>query len=128
MIEMKPNQNYINEKPLETIIKPNYDTHDDLKIARHNLDWSFDAKGPQTFFKTTPEEEAAKVDSWYQGRLGEIATEEQAYRQRLANAEKSGAIDSSEANKLLMDLHFPTNPFQKARREASETYHKERKF
>lgn len=109
-------------------IKPHYDAHDDLKRAGHNLDWSFSAKGPENFFKTTPEEEAARVDSWYGSRLREIAMEEAAFRQRLDSARKSGAIDESDYMGARMDLEFTTSPFKRAKQEAFEKYHKERKF
>ncbi len=116
------------ENLLEIIIKPHYDPRYELERATRNLDWSFNAKEPQTFFKTTSEEEAARLDSWYKSRVGEIAREEQAFRQRLDAARKSRAIDEIDHMKAIMNLESLTSPFERARQEARESYHKIRKF
>ena len=131
MIRAKSNQNCINDKRhLKRIIKPNYDAWRDLKRAELNLVLSLDAKGPYTSFITTPEEEAARIDAWYQNRLARIAREEQIYRQGVVEAEKSGAIDTSKAIELLMGLSSQSsiNPFARVRREASKIYYETQNF
>ena len=107
------------------IINQHYDPCDDLKSVEHQLDWSFQAK-PMFSFNRNSEENAARVDAWYESRLAEIAKEEQAYRQRLEDARKSGAIGEDEYMKATMEIGHPLDIFDRARQEAREIYLKER--
>ena len=117
-------ENYILE-PSKVITMIPYDARTELDRARHSLDWSLNAKPMFNFRMSAPEEESARVDAWYNARIAEIKRAEQQFRQGLAGAEKTGAITTSEADRLSLDLG---NPFERARREADELYRKERKF
>src|SRR3989344_7683103 len=120
--EYKQTRNYILIYPLEVrTLRLPYDARAEVDRVEHSLDVSSNAKPMFKFNIGTPEA-ATGVDSWYDARLAEIVREKQKYRHRLADAEKSGAITTSEANRVLVDLSspFPTNPFIKARREAEE--------
>src|SRR3989338_615955 len=128
MIRKEPNKNYINIEPLERIIRLPYHPREDLGRVEHSLDWSLSAKGPQTFFRTNPKEESARVDSWYEARTGEITRAEQAFRQRLEAARKEGTLNQENYMRAIFDLQSPMSPFGKARQEAHENYQKERKF
>lgn len=127
MIKTEPNKTYINREPLENIMRIPYDAREDLDRMEHSLDWSLNAK-PLFNFNTNSEENTARVQSWHDARLAEIASAQQRYQQRLEQARKSGAIDASDYSRALMDLHCPTNPFEKARRDANEVYRKESKL
>jgi len=129
--ENKQIENYILIEPSEArTMRLPYDARTELDRVKYSLDSSLNAKPMFNFRIGTSEEEAASVDAWYDARIAEIKRAEQQYRQRLAEAEKTGAIAISEANRLLCDLEspFPTNPFERARRETEELYRKERKF
>ncbi len=129
--ENKQIENYILTKPSEArTMRLPYDARTELDMARHSLDLSLIAKPMFFFWYGTTEGDGARMDGWYDARLSDINKAEQQYRQGVAQAEKSGAITTSEANGLLVDLSspFPTNPFERARREARGLYRKERKF
>ena len=127
MIGTKPHKNYINVEPLERIIKIPYDPRDDLRRVEHSLDWYLNAK-PFFNFNVNSQETAARVDSWYEARTGEITRAEQSFRQRLEAARKAGTLDESDYMRAIMDLQSPMSHFGKARQEALEIYQKERKF
>lgn len=129
--EDKQIENYILIEPSEVItMRLPYDARAELDRVEDSLEWSLNAGPIFNFRAGTTEEEVVRVTAWYDARLAEIARAEQQYRQRLAEAVKTGAIDPSECNKILFDLKtpFPTNPFVKAKREAGELYRKESKF
>ena len=106
----------INREPLDRLIKIPYDARADLSRIENSLEWSLSAKGPQTFFKTNSYRgEAARFDSWYESRTAEIARAEQAFRQRLEAARKSGTLDQSDYIRAVMDLESPSSPFRRAR-------------
>lgn len=115
------------EPNLDRIIRIFYDTRKDLDRMEHSLDWSLNAK-PLFNFNTNSAENTVRVQSWHDARLAEIASAEQRYSQRLEEARRSGAIDASDYSRALNALHFPTNPFEKARRDANEVYRKESKL
>ncbi len=125
--ESKQTEDYILTEPSEARIKGlPYDARTELDRVEYSLDWSLNSKPMFNFKAGNPEEEVARVDA----RTAEIKRAERQYKQRLLEAEKTGAITTSEAHRLLVDLSspFPTNPFERARRDAEELYRKERKF
>ncbi|OYT41837.1 hypothetical protein B6U80_00280 [Candidatus Pacearchaeota archaeon ex4484_26] len=110
-----------NKEHIETILKEHYDPREDRERVVRNLMFS-------GFTKPPLKRDAAVLDSWYRHRVGEIAREEQTYRQRLEQARKEGNIDETEYIRAIMDLGTSSCPFRKARQEASELYSKERKL
>ena len=127
MIETKQNKTYTNREHLEKMMRISYNPREDLDRIEHSLDRSLNSKPRFNFIACTPEEKIARTDAWYDARIMEIRSAEQQYRQGITQAERTGTITTSEANRLLVDLSspFPTNLFERARREAEELYRKE---
>ena len=128
MNELEPLGKGLFEDPIRLIRFP-FDPQEELyRVKERLIYFSFSARFQEGNFRTTPEDEAKRVDSWHESRMQEIDGEERTFRQRLDDARRSGSINPGDYMRALIDVRSLLSPFEMARSEARRTYQAHKRF